>query len=58
MRLRWEFIEQEEAGHYFDLDFLILYFLKLQILERLVSFDKKKGQDRFESLTKIKGLYG
>lgn len=31
---RWNFLEELERGHYFDLDFLIVYALKLLILER------------------------
>ena len=54
MLLRWRFIEQKEVGHYFDLEFLGLYFLKLQILERLFSFDKQKGTATFDQLSEIK----
>jgi len=31
---RWHFLDELSVGHYFDLDFLIIYTLKLQILER------------------------
>ncbi len=31
---RWNFLEELERGHYFDLDFLIVYALKLLLLER------------------------
>jgi len=31
---RWHFLEELSFGHYFDLDFLIIYALKLLILER------------------------
>ena len=48
--LRWEFIESLEKEHYFDLEFFILYFLKLQILERLFTFDKDKGTIVFDEL--------
>lgn len=33
-RARWEKIDELSKGHYFDIDFLIAYSLKLQILER------------------------
>ncbi len=49
---QWEAVEEEEMEHHFDLDFLILYYLKLQILERLAAFDAKKGKERFEILSK------
>ncbi|MBN2120263.1 MAG: DUF2764 family protein [Candidatus Omnitrophica bacterium] len=50
---RWKFIEEKEEGHYFDLTFLIIYLLKLQILERLFTFDKEKGRKKFEELCKV-----
>lgn len=52
--LRWEFIEEKEQGHYFDLEALGLYFLKLQILERMFIFDKEKGTVIFDSLCEVK----
>lgn len=33
-RARWEKLEELSLGHYFDIDFLILYAYKLRILER------------------------
>lgn len=33
-RERWRALDELEAGHYFDLDFLIVYALKLLMLER------------------------
>ena len=47
---RWQFIDQLEAEHYFDLEFLVLYFLKLKVLEKLFSFDKQKGTVTFDKL--------
>lgn len=44
---RWNFLDEQELEHFFDLGFLIIYYLKLQILERLASFDKEKGRARF-----------
>ena len=52
--LRWDFIEEKEQGHFFDLELLCLYFLKLQILERLVIFDKEKGTLVFDKLCEVK----
>ncbi len=48
--LRWRKIEEEETGHCFDLSFLIAYFLKLQVLEKLFTFDKQKGRGKFNFL--------
>ncbi|MBP7088199.1 MAG: DUF2764 family protein [Candidatus Omnitrophica bacterium] len=52
--LRWQFIEGKEEGHYFDIEFLIYYFLKLQILEMLFAFDKEKGTVIFDRLCEVK----
>ncbi|MBU0548723.1 MAG: DUF2764 domain-containing protein [Candidatus Omnitrophica bacterium] len=50
---RWGFLEEQEIEHFFDLDFLIIYCLKLQILERLFTFDNEKGKQRFEELSTV-----
>ena len=47
---RWELIEEKEKTHYFDLGFLILYYIKLQILRRLSLFDKEEGRQVFEGI--------
>ncbi len=51
--LRWEFIEEQEEGHYFDRIFLELYFLKIQILERLREFNKEEGSKVFTTLCEV-----
>ena len=33
-RARWRALDEFEAGHYFDIDFLVVYALKLLILEK------------------------
>ncbi len=50
LRLRWNFIEELEKDHHFDLGRLILYFLKLQILRRLFRFQKEKGMEIYKSI--------
>lgn len=37
---RWNFLESLSCGHYFDLDFLLLYALKLKILQRWEKIQK------------------
>jgi hypothetical protein len=46
-KIRWEFLDSLEAGVFFDINFLAVYFIKLQILERLAMFDKKTGEKIF-----------
>ncbi len=49
-KARWSFLDELEVGHHFDMEKLVIYFLKLQILERKASFDKEKGTEQFEEL--------
>ncbi|HBY17700.1 MAG: Uncharacterized protein XD77_1308 [Marinimicrobia bacterium 46_47] len=47
---RWAYLDELEFGHYSDVDFLVITALKIQLLERLMSFDKEKGMEIFESV--------
>ena len=49
-RGRWRFLEELETGHHFDIERLIVYFLKLQLLERKHQFDKQKGKERYNEI--------
>jgi len=49
-RARWQFLEQLEVGHYFDVERLVVYSLKLQLLERIALYDREKGRERFEEI--------
>jgi len=51
--LRWQFIDSMEQDHHFDLDLLMLYYLKLQILQKLSEYDKEKGMERFQQISKV-----
>jgi hypothetical protein len=51
---RWQFLDEREANHHFDLEFLILYHLKLQILSRLDSFDAERGRQVFKEVSGIR----
>ncbi len=53
LKLRWDFLEEQGLDHYFDLEFLILYNYKLQILGRLKSFDKDLGLKNFKQYTEV-----
>lgn len=41
---RWSFLEHLSFGHYFDFDFLLIYALKLKILERWEKIQKADKQ--------------
>lgn len=47
MRLRWEFLEELESGHYFDLERLVVHLLKLQLLERKLKLTEERGSTRY-----------
>ena len=49
-RARWEYLENLEAGHYFDLGKLIIYYLQLQLLRRRSRLIKEKGLAAFDEI--------
>ena len=53
LQLRWHLINELEFGHYSDIDFFVLYYLKLQILQRLRQFDKERGKENFLTYTEM-----
>lgn len=50
---RWQFLNELEKEHHFDFEFLIIYFLKLQILKKLSLYDQQKGMDIFKSMENV-----
>jgi len=53
-RMRWDFIEDREVDRHFDINTLLLYSLKLQILERHATFDQERGKAVFEGLCEVR----
>ncbi|MCM8783876.1 MAG: DUF2764 domain-containing protein [Candidatus Omnitrophica bacterium] len=49
-RLRWDFLEELEARHFFDFDFLVVYGIKLSILERWDRIQKADKEALLEHL--------
>ena len=49
-RKQWVMLDELELGHYFDINILIVYFLKLQILERFAVFNKDEGMRAFQGV--------
>lgn len=49
-KARWHFLDELEQGHYFDLEKLIVYSLKLQILERKSMFTTENGNVNFQEI--------
>lgn len=50
---RWNYLGDNEKYYFFDLNALIIYYLKVEILERLASFDKDKGEKFFYELCEV-----
>ena len=47
-KARWDILDELEIGHYFDIEKLLIYLLKLQILERRAKFTDERGSENFE----------
>jgi hypothetical protein len=48
LRHRWSILDDLEVGHFFDIERLIIYYLKLQILWRKQQFNREDGTNVFE----------
>jgi len=55
-QLRWQFLDELVAGHYFDLGYLIVYGIKLKILSRYNLMKSSKGGEVFETLKKLNNV--
>ena len=53
-KARWDFISGEEYRYMFDMSRLVLYSIKVQILERLAAFEHEKGKKTFDKLCEVK----
>lgn len=49
-RARWRYLDELESGHFFDIAKLIIYYLKVQILERRALFSRERGEERFDAV--------
>jgi hypothetical protein len=47
---RWMYLEELETGHYFDLERVIIYSLKLQLLERRALRTREEGIAKFSDI--------
>lgn len=48
-RQRWSKTDEFALGHYFDLEALQVYYLRLQILHRRARFTRELGEEQFNS---------
>ncbi len=49
-RIRWRYLDELCAGHYYDLDFILTYAVKLQILERHQRLASCRGREIFDQM--------
>ena len=49
-RARWNYLDELEVGHYFDIEKILVYALRLQILARKALFDEDKGREMFDKV--------
>jgi hypothetical protein len=49
-RGRWRYLDELESGHYFDIDKILIYALRLQVLKRKALFDEQKGREMFDTV--------
>jgi hypothetical protein len=47
---RWDCLDELARSSYFDLDFLVAYYLKLRIVNRLAGFDQERGMAAYKRL--------
>lgn len=49
-QLRWTWMEEATFFHYFSVERLFVFLLKLEMIERWISLDKEKGSQLFRSM--------
>jgi len=52
-RARWSFFDDLEVGCFFSIEKLIIYYLRLQILERKSLFNKEAGSERYKNIYQL-----
>ncbi len=51
-RARWSYLDELEVGHFFDLEKLVIYYVRLQLLERKRTLNHASGIARYEGIYK------
>lgn len=50
LRARWNFLDELETGHFFELTNLVVFALKLQLLMRKELFTQERGEENFQEI--------
>jgi len=48
--IRWGWMDELQSGHFFDQDFFMAYYVKLQILLRKEDFEVEQGKKNFQDV--------
>ena len=49
-KTKWQFLDDLVLGHYFDIEFLFMYGLKLKMLQQYQEYISSKGREVFQEL--------
>lgn len=49
-RARWLWLEELAVGHFFDVESLVIYMLKLHVVERNRQMETERGAERFNEI--------
>lgn len=50
--IKWEFLDEKTFFHYFTVERIFAYLLKLEMTDRWIKLDKKTGEELFERILK------
>jgi len=50
-RARWSYLDELEVGHFFDTERLVVYALKLLLLERMAAMGREPGLEEFQRVS-------
>ena len=48
LTLRWDYLEGKSRNHHFDLESILIYSLKLKLLQRMLGFDNETGRKKYQ----------
>lgn len=49
-KARWQFLDELGMGHYYDIESVFIYYLKLEILERHREYGSLEGRNRLQKI--------
>lgn len=52
-RMRWSCLDELEVGHFFDTERLVVYALKLMLLQRIAAMSRERGQEEFTRVSEV-----